>query len=238
MKIKTLIIDDERLARKGLASLLQHIPDIEVVGEAANVDEALKQIDKLKPDLLFLDIEMPERTGFDLLEELIDVPHVVFTTAYNDFAIQAFEVNALDYILKPVSEQRLNEAIQRVRRMITTSQSQPILNDMDEQVFIRDGEKCWFVKLADIRLIESMGNYARIYFDTHKPLIHKTLNALDERLGGKRFFRANRQQIVNLSYVDKIESSYNGGFIIVLKDQTRVEISRRQSVKFKEMMSL
>lgn len=238
MKIKTLIIDDERLARKGLASLLQHIPDIEVVGEAANADEALKQIDKLKPDLLFLDIEMPERTGFDLLEELIDVPHVVFTTAYNEFAIQAFEVNALDYILKPVSEQRLHEAVQRVRRMITTNQSQPILNDMDEQVFIRDGEKCWFVKLADIRLIESMGNYARIYFDTHKPLIHKTLNALDERLGGKRFFRANRQQIVNLSYVEKIESSYNGGFIIFLKDQTRVEISRRQSVKFKEMMSL
>jgi two-component system LytT family response regulator len=238
MKIKTLIIDDERLARKGLASLLQHIPDIEVVGEAANADEALKQIDKLKPDLLFLDIEMPERTGFDLLEELIDVPHVVFTTAYNEFAIQAFDVNALDYILKPVSEQRLHEAVQRVRRMITTNQSQPILNDMDEQVFIRDGEKCWFVKLADIRLIESMGNYARIYFDTHKPLIHKTLNALDERLGGKRFFRANRQQIVNLSYVNKIESSYNGGFIIVLKDQTRVEISRRQSVKFKEMMSL
>ncbi|MFN9519220.1 MAG: LytR/AlgR family response regulator transcription factor, partial [Bacteroidota bacterium] len=110
--------------------------------------------------------------------------------------------------------------------------------DMDEQVFIRDGEKCWFVKLADIRLIESVGNYARIYFDTYKPLIHKTLNALDERLGGKRFFRANRQQIVNLSYVDKIESAYNGGIIIVMKDQTRIEISRRQSVKFKEMMSL
>ena len=238
MKIKTLLIDDERLARKGLTSLLQHIPDIDVVGEAANVDEALKQIDKLKPDLLFLDIEMPERSGFDLLEELIDVPHVIFVTAYNEFAIHAFEVNALDYILKPVSEVRLQEAVQRVRKVMINVQSLPLLKDMDEQVFIRDGEKCWFVKLADIRLIESVGNYARIYFDTYKPLIHKTLNALDERLGGKRFFRANRQQIVNLSYVDKIESAYNGGIIIVMKDQTRIEISRRQSVKFKEMMSL
>ncbi|MFN4972835.1 MAG: LytR/AlgR family response regulator transcription factor [Bacteroidota bacterium] len=236
--MKTLLIDDERLARKGLTSLLQHIPDIDVVGEAANVDEALKQIDKLKPDLLFLDIEMPERSGFDLLEELIDVPHVIFVTAYNEFAIHAFEVNALDYILKPVSEVRLQEAVQRVRKVMINVQSLPLLKDMDEQVFIRDGEKCWFVKLADIRLIESVGNYARIYFDTYKPLIHKTLNALDERLGGKRFFRANRQQIVNLSYVDKIESAYNGGIIIVMKDQTRIEISRRQSVKFKEMMSL
>ncbi|MFN5919808.1 MAG: LytR/AlgR family response regulator transcription factor, partial [Bacteroidota bacterium] len=159
-------------------------------------------------------------------------------TAYNEFAIHAFEVNALDYILKPVSEVRLQEAVQRVRKVMINVQSLPLLKDMDEQVFIRDGEKCWFVKLADIRLIESVGNYARIYFDTYKPLIHKTLNALDERLGGKRFFRANRQQIVNLSYVDKIESAYNGGIIIVMKDQTRIEISRRQSVKFKEMMSL
>ncbi|MFN9519912.1 MAG: LytR/AlgR family response regulator transcription factor, partial [Bacteroidota bacterium] len=117
MKIKTLLIDDERLARKGLTSLLQHIPDIDVVGEAANVDEALKQIDKLKPDLLFLDIEMPERSGFDLLEELIDVPHVIFVTAYNEFAIHAFEVNALDYILKPVSVVRLQVAVERVSKV-------------------------------------------------------------------------------------------------------------------------
>jgi two-component system LytT family response regulator len=237
MKIKTLIVDDEKLARKGLAQLLTNFDEIELAGEAANVDEAIKMIDKLKPDLIFLDIEMPEKSGFDLLEELIDVPHVIFTTAYNEFAIKAFEVNALDYILKPVTEVRLQESLQRIKRLINKDNQLKQI-DLNEQVFIRDGEKCWFVKLADIRLIESVGNYARVHFDVYKPLIHKTLNALDERIGGKHFFRANRQQIVNLNYLDKIETSLSGGFVIRLKDQTKIEVSRRQSVKFKEMMSL
>lgn len=237
MKIKTLIVDDEKLARKGLAQLLTKFDEIELTGEAANVDEAVRMIDKLKPDLIFLDIEMPEKSGFDLLEELIDVPHVIFTTAYNEFAIKAFEVNALDYILKPVTEVRLQESLLRIKRLMT-SDNQTKQVDLNEQVFIRDGEKCWFVKLADIRLIESVGNYARVHFDVFKPLIHKTLNALDERIGGKHFFRANRQQIVNLNYLDKIETSISGCFVIHMKDQTRIEVSRRQSVKFKKMMSL
>jgi two-component system LytT family response regulator len=238
--ITTLIVDDEKLAREGLKAMLREFPEIEVIGEAANVDEALDMIDKLKPALLFLDIEMPEKSGFDLLEELIETPCVVFTTAYNEFAIKAFEVNALDYLLKPIQNQRLREAVAKVKKQLADDVLDKDRSKLDEtdQVFIRDGEKCWFVKLTDIRMIESAGNYAKIFFDTHQPLIHKTLNALDERLSGSMFFRANRQQIINLRYVDKIEPFFNAGFLIYLKDGTKVEVSRRQSVKFKEMMSL
>ncbi len=241
MSITAIIVDDERLAREGLRQLLAETGEIELVGEAANADEAIELVEKHKPQLLFLDIEMPEKNGFDLLEELIETPYVIFTTAYNEFALKAFEVNAMDYILKPIELPRLKEAIARVKKQIVEIDQQPKsirhLSEQD-QVFIRDGDKCWFVKLTDIRMIESAGNYAKIYFDKHQPLIHKTLNALDERLSQSLFFRANRQQIINLHYIDKIEPFFNAGFLIYLKDGTKVEVSRRQSVKFKEMMSL
>ena len=241
MSIKAIIVDDERLAREGLKQLLIETGEIELVGEAANADEAIALVEKHKPQLLFLDIEMPEKNGFDLLEELIETPYVIFTTAYNEFAIKAFEVNAMDYLLKPIELLRLKEAITRVRKQIFEIDQQPKYNRNlceQDQIFIRDGDKCWFVKLADIRLIESAGNYAKLYFDKHQPLIHKTLNSLDERLSQNLFFRANRQQIINLQYIDKIEPFFNAGFLIYLKDGTKVEVSRRQSVKFKEMMSL
>ena len=240
MSIKTIIVDDERLAREGLKNLLTDFPEIDIIGEASNADEAIDIIEKLKPQLLFLDIEMPEKNGFVLLEELIETPCVIFTTAYNEFAIKAFEVNALDYLLKPIQTERLREAVARVKKEIADITADQLKNRLDEkdQVFIRDGEKCWFVKLEDIRLIESAGNYAKIYFDKYHPLIHKTLNALDERLTPSMFFRANRQQIINLRYIEKIEPFFNSGFIIYMKDGTKVEVSRRQSVKFKEMMSL
>ncbi len=238
--ITTILVDDEKLAREGLKALLKEFPEIEIVGEATNADEAIDLIDRLKPQLMFLDIEMPEKSGFDLLEELIETPCVIFTTAYNEFAIKAFEVNALDYLLKPIQSQRLREAIGKVKKQladIVQDRERSTLSEQD-QVFIRDGDKCWFVKLTDIRMIESAGNYAKIFFDTHQPLIHKTLNALDERLSTGIFFRANRQQIINLRYIEKIEPFFNAGFLIYLKDGTKVEVSRRQSVKFKEMMSL
>jgi two-component system LytT family response regulator len=241
MSIKAIIVDDERLAREGLKQLLFEAGDIELVGEAANADEAIELVEKHKPQLLFLDIEMPEKNGFDLLEELIETPYVIFTTAYNEFALKAFEVNAMDYILKPIELTRLKEAIGRVKKQIIEIDQQPKSNKLltdNDQVFIRDGDKCWFVKLTDIRMIESAGNYAKIHFDKYQPLIHKTLNSLDERLSPSLFFRANRQQIINLHYIDKIEPFFNAGFLIYLKDGTKVEVSRRQSVKFKEMMSL
>lgn len=238
--IQTLIVDDERLAREGLKGLLKDFPEIQVIAEASNADEALEIIDKQKPQLIFLDIQMPEKTGFDLLEDLIETPAVIFTTAYDEYAIKAFEVNALDYLLKPVLKDRLAEAISKARKQIDEIRNERLRNKLqpDEKVFIRDGDRCWYIKLEEIRMIESAGNYAKIFFDRYQPLIHRTLNSLDERLSDKQFFRANRQQIINLNYLDKVEPFFNSGFLFYLKDGTKVEVSRRQAVKFKEMMSL
>ena len=240
MSIKTIIVDDERLAREGLKTLLKETSEIEVIAEASNSDEAIELIETLKPQLMFLDIEMPEKNGFELLEELIETPCVVFTTAYNEFAIKAFEVNALDYLLKPIQLPRLNEAIARVKKELSDLHAEKgkIKLGENDQVFIRDGEKCWFVKLTEIRMIESAGNYAKVHFDKYQPLIHKTLNALDERLNPQHFFRANRQQIINTTFIEKIEPFFNAGFLIYMKDGSKVEVSRRQAVKFKELMSL
>jgi two-component system, LytTR family, response regulator len=238
--IQTLIVDDEKLAREGLKNLLKEFPEIQIIAEASNVDEALEIIDKQKPQLVFLDIQMPEKTGFDLLEDLIETPSIIFTTAYDEFAIKAFEVNALDYLLKPIQKDRLSDAILKAKKQIEELKTDRLRNKLapNEKVFIRDGDRCWYVKLEDIRIIESAGNYAKIYFDKYQPLIHRTLNSLDERLSEQMFFRANRQQIINLNFLEKIEPFFNSGFLFYLKDGTKIEVSRRQAVKFKELMSL
>jgi len=242
--MRAIIIDDERLARAELRKLLQDYPEVEVVDEAANADEAINKIDTLQPDLVFLDIQMPGKTGFDMLAELERAPHVIFTTAYDEYALKAFEVNALDYLLKPIEPKRLADAMQKLHvaetkenHIIPENFNQSILTEAD-QVFVKDGERCWFVKLSDIRLFESVGNYAKVFFAANKPLILKSLNALEERLDPKTFFRANRKHIVNLRMIEKIEPYFNGGLLLELKGGEKIEVSRRQTVKFKEMMSL
>ncbi|HVT86312.1 MAG TPA: response regulator [Chitinophagaceae bacterium] len=242
--MRAIIIDDERLARAELKKLLQDFPEIEVIDEAANADEGISKIESLRPDLIFLDIQMPGKSGFDMLSELERTPQVIFTTAYDEFALKAFEVNALDYLLKPVEPKRLADAIQKLHfseskenRPATENINNSILTDND-QVFVKDGERCWFVKLSEIRLFESVGNYAKVFFGPNKPLILKSLNALEERLDEKTFFRANRKHIVNLRMIEKIEPYFNGGLLLELKGGEKIEVSRRQTVKFKEMMSL
>lgn len=240
--IKAIIIDDERLARNELKKLLEQHPEIQVVEEASGVDEGIEKIDIARPDLIFLDIQMPGKTGFDLLTELEKAPRVIFTTAYDEFALKAFEVNALDYLLKPIDPKRLADAIQKLQTEIELEQASLLgtnrgpLTESD-QVFVKDGEKCWFVKLSEIRLFESVGNYAKVYFATNKPLILKSLNALEDRLDERVFFRANRKHIINLHWIEKIEPYFNGGLLVELKGGEKIEISRRQTVKFKEMMS-
>jgi two-component system LytT family response regulator len=242
MSIRTIIIDDERLARNELKKLLQQHNDIDVIEEATNVDEGIEKIEELVPELIFLDIQMPGKTGFDLLAEIDKAPRVIFTTAYDEYAIKAFEVNALDYLLKPIEPKRLNDAIQKLHYEIqkeqASAQNGRSLLTEDDQVFVKDGEKCWFVKLHEIRLFESVGNYAKVFFGTNKPLILKSLNALEERLDERNFFRANRKHIINLRWIEKIEPYFNGGLLIELKGGEKIEVSRRQTVKFKEMMSL
>jgi two-component system, LytTR family, response regulator len=243
MQKKVLIIDDERLARNELKKLLQDFGDIEVIGEAANANEGIEKIEGLSPDLIFLDIQMPGKTGFDMLSELDAAPHVIFTTAYDEYALKAFEVNALDYLMKPIEPKRLADALQKLQMAeekemaAALAASRGILTEAD-QVFVKDGERCWFVKLAEVRLFESVGNYAKVFFGTNKPLILKSLNALEERLDDRVFFRANRKHIVNLRMIEKIEPYFNGGLLLDLLGGEKVEVSRRQAVKFKEMMSL
>ncbi|AYD46212.1 LytR/AlgR family response regulator transcription factor [Arachidicoccus soli] len=241
MLIKALIIDDERPARAELKKLLHDFPAIEIVGEAQNSKEAVEKINELDPDLIFLDIQMPGKNGFEMLSELVQTPKVIFTTAYDEYALKAFEVNALDYLQKPIESKRLEEAMRKLEQSQSSNKETRIdknlLTDKD-QFFVKDGEKCWFVKLADVRLFESAGNYAKVYFENQKPLILKSLNALEERLDERFFFRVNRKHIVNLKWIEKIEPYFNGGLLLELRDGEKVEVSRRQSVKFKEMMSL
>jgi two-component system, LytTR family, response regulator len=241
---KALIIDDERLARNELKKLLQEFPEVEVIGEASNADEGIEKIESLAPDLIFLDIQMPGKTGFDMLVELEKAPHVIFTTAYDEYALKAFEVNALDYLMKPVEPRRLADALQKLHQAeekemaaAMAGVNRGMLSEND-QVFVKDGERCWFVKLAEVRLFESVGNYAKVFFASNKPLILKSLNALEERLDEKVFFRANRKHIVNLRMIDKVEPYFNGGLLLDLHGGEKIEVSRRQAVKFKEMMSL
>jgi two-component system LytT family response regulator len=237
--IRTIIVDDERLARNELRKILTDFPEIEIIEEAINVQDAIEKIEELRPQLIFLDIQMPgNKTGFDLLEVLEYLPKVVFTTAYDEYALKAFEFNALDYLLKPIETKRMAEAIHKVKKQMDQDQNaQKNLLSGNDQVFVKDGERCWFVKLADIRLFESVGNYAKVYFSTNKPLILKSLNALEERLDDRVFFRANRKHIINLHWIEKIEPYFNGGLLVELKGGEKIEISRRQTVKFKEMMS-
>ncbi len=242
MSIKSIIIDDERLARNELKKLLQEHPIIDVIEEAVNAKEGIEKIETFNPDLIFLDIQMPDKTGFDLLAELERIPRVIFTTAYDEYAFKAFEVNALDYLLKPIEPKRLSDAIHKVQVEIEKEKlgihgnNKNPLTDAD-QVFVKDGERCWFVKLSEVRLFESVGNYAKVFFGTNKPLVLKSLNALEERLDTKVFFRANRKHIINVKWIEKIEPFFNGGLLVELKGGEKIEVSRRQTVKFKEMMS-
>ncbi|MFN2422924.1 MAG: LytR/AlgR family response regulator transcription factor [Cryomorphaceae bacterium] len=244
--MRTLIIDDERLARKELGRMLEAHPQLEIIGECTNADEAEKMIAEERPDLIFLDIQMPGRTGFELLESLEYVPRVIFVTAYDEYAIKAFEVNALDYLLKPVEDKRLAEAVNKVAedQSDLDAGKEPADEGSDhllaptDQIFLKDGDKCWFVMLKDVRMFESEGNYVRVYFDKFKPLILKSLNNLEKRLDDRDFFRINRKFIVNLKEIAHIEPWFNGGLKVRLHSGEEMEVSRRQAAKFKDRLSL
>ncbi|MCA6078525.1 LytR/AlgR family response regulator transcription factor [Fulvivirga sedimenti] len=236
--MKALVVDDSRLARNELKRLLKDFDNVQVVGEAANALEAIEKIETDKPDLIFLDIQMPGKNGFELLEELDATPDVIFTTAYDEYAIKAFEFNALDYLLKPVQKDRLAGAINKVVERKDKQESfEGERMGIDDQVFVKDGDRCWFVQLSNVRLFEVDGNYTKIYFEDQRPMIPRTLNYLETRLDPKTFFRANRQQIINLKWVDRIEPWFSGSIKIYMKGGHEVDVSRRQTQRFKELMS-
>ncbi|HKC68977.1 MAG TPA: response regulator [Bacteroidia bacterium] len=237
--MKAIIVDDERLARQELKTMLAEHKDIEVIAECANANEAKEKINQLKPDVVFLDIQMPGKNGLELAQELHPLPELIFITAHDEYALRAFEVNALDYLLKPVQPQRLAETLKKLylKEEEAPQDFRTILTD-DDQVFLKDGERCWFVKLANVRLFESEGNYVRVIFENNRPLILRSLNNLEQRLSPASFFRASRKHIINLKWVENIEPWFNGGLMVKLRGGEQIEISRRQSVKLKDMMSL
>ena len=194
--MKALIIDDERMARQELRQLLAARAEIEIAGEARTGEEALGLIARFEPDVLFLDIRMPGMNGFDLLQHLDDVPQMIFTTAYDEYALKAFEVSALDYLVKPVVPTGLAAAIAKLR---------PSSSSRLEQVFVKDGEQCWLVRVADIFPLESEGNYTRLYFANERPLILRSLAALQERLDPAVFLRVGRRHVINLKWVKRVE---------------------------------
>jgi two-component system, LytTR family, response regulator len=234
--MKAMIIDDEPPARRELRRLLTDFSWVEIIGEAGNIEQAADMVESFTPDLLFLDIQMPGGSGFDLLSRLEHVPAVIFTTAHDEHAVRAFEVDALDYLLKPIDPARLAEALTRVERAHAERAQQP--DDVLEQLFVRDGDRCWFVPLREVRLLSSEGNYIRLSWGERRPMLGRALAALERRLDPNRFFRANRRQIINLDFIENVELGVNGRLHAQLRDGPEVEISRRQAQLFKIKMSI
>lgn len=238
--MKTIIVDDERLAREELKSLLSDYSEIEIIGEYKNAIEAKEAIERDSPDLVFMDIQMPGETGLELLEKIKNPPRTIFVTAYDEYAIKAFELKAYDYLMKPIDPDRLAEVYKRIHEENLTPES--VANNdklkSGEQIFIKDGEKVWFIKIDEIRFFESEGNYVKVHFEKFRPLILRSLNSLEERLDEKLFFRANRKFIINLKHVVGIENWFNGGLQVELSCGTKIEISRRQAIRFKDLFSL
>jgi two-component system, LytTR family, response regulator len=228
--MKALIVDDERIARQELRRLLAAHPEIEIIGEAAGGPEAISLIDELHPEVIFLDIQMPGMSGFDLLAHLRDVPEVIFTTAYDQHALAAFDANALDYLLKPIAPARLATALQKLRTR--RQRIQPA------KIFLRDGERCWIVGFDEIDLLESEGNYTRVFFRKERPLVPGTLTAFEERLNPATFFRASRRHIINLNSIEAAEIGVGGNLVVRMRGGVEVELSRRQSAHLKEILSL
>jgi two-component system LytT family response regulator len=234
--MKALIVDDEPLARRELRRLLAAFEGIEVVGEAGNIDEAREKIESLSPDVAFLDIRMPGGTGFDLLTQLDRVPRIVFTTAYDQYAVKAFEVNALDYLLKPIEPERLAKALGKIQAGAaagTASPEAPV-----EQLFIKDGPRCWFVPLREVSVFSAEGNYVRLAWGMERPLLGRSLTALEEKLDPRRFFRANRSQLINLDFIQSVEAGDGGRLHVQLRDGPEIEVSRRQARLFRARAAL
>jgi len=239
--VNALIVDDERLARSELRRLLSAHPDVTVAGEASNADEAEARARAGDVDVLFLDVQMPGASGFDLLERLDALPLVIFTTAYDEYAVRAFEVNAFDYLLKPIRPERLAAALDKARDAWNAARAgapSAQKRTWSDRVFLRDGDRCWIVALTDIELFEADGNYARAFFNNERPMVRTSLQALEARLDPAVFFRASRRHIINLRHVEAIEEGVDDAYTVRLRGGRAVAISRRQSRRLRETLSL
>ncbi len=250
--MKAIVVEDSRLAREGLVRMLVEFKELDVIGAAEDVSAALALIEQHQPDVIFLDIHMPEQNGFELLAQITYQAKIIFTTAYAEYAVQAFEHNSVDYLLKPISKERLAKAISKLCNQNLSSNkaeendeyeqgneqsNEPILA-LNSRIFVKDNDQCHLIEIVNIDYIESCKNYVQIYFEQKKAFIKKTLNHVETRLPKQLFFRANRQFIINLQSVVTIVETINDGYELTMKDGKTIEISRRNTVKLKALLSL
>jgi two-component system LytT family response regulator len=241
--IKAIIVEDSRLARLELKSQLENISYIECVAEAENIEQALEVYEAHQPELVFLDIDLPDGSGFDFLTQLEQPPHVIFTTAFEDFALKAFDQDAIDYLLKPYTQKRLNQACEKFKLIKENDKNklQTHIEDsmtLTSQFFVKDGNNCWLIKLDQVERFEAMGNYTRVFFENEKPMIYRTLAQIEPRLPQGHFFRISRQNIVQLSKISNVAACSSGGLELTLQSGIKVEVSRRQTSIFKTLLAL
>lgn len=236
--MKTLVVDDSRLAREGLVKMISSHTALEVVGSAADAEQARLLIAEHRPELLFLDIHMPLESGFDLLQSLDYAPRVIFTTAYSEYAMNSFDYHTVDYLLKPISQERLMLAIAKLEQTPKEKPEDAAPLDLESQIFVKDGDRCYLIKTRSISVIESCKNYSRLFFDDRAAFVKKPLNQIDQRLPSPPFFRASRQVIVNLNCVRSIDSAVNDGYEITMGNGKTVAVSRRNAMRLRELLSL
>jgi two-component system, LytTR family, response regulator len=251
MKIRALIVDDEHLARKKLRTLLEQEPDIEIVGECSNGHKAISSIQKLSPDLLFLDIQMPGMDGFSILETVGPerIPAVIFVTAYDQYALRAFDVHALDYLLKPFDKERFQTALDRARAIMDreinsdlNQRLQALLKDIKtekkylERLVIKSGGRVFFLKVEEIDWIDAADNYVHLHIGNESHLLRETMSGLETKLDPTKFLRIHRSTIVNIERIKELRPSFHGEYTVILRNGTQLTLSRSYRDKMHELL--
>lgn len=250
--IRTLIVDDEPLARERVRSLLAEQPGMTVIGEAQDGDQAVEEILAHQPDLVFLDVQMPKKTGFDVIQAVgaDRMPAVVFVTAYDQYALKAFDVHAVDYLLKPFDRERFEGAVDRARRHFNASDNgalksqllrlvqelQPSSAPRQERLIVKTGGRLFFLRADEIDWIEAAGNYVRIHVGKDAHLLRETMNSIEARLDPKLFLRIHRSRIVNMERVKELHPWFNGDYAVILRDGTKLMLSRGYRDKLQERL--
>jgi len=230
--IKTVVVEDSELARMEMQHLLSRLDTISVVGEAKNGKEAIELIESLLPDLILLDIHLPDMDGFQVLNEISTTPPVVFTTAYDEHAVKSFDYNTIDYLLKPIKFSRLQKAVAKIQ----IEEEKPPFS-LDNPIFIKGDDQFHIVQLKEIALFSTEGNYTKVYFKNQTQLIHKSLHQIEKRLDPLHFFRTNRNQLISLNHIVQADKWFKGKLMLTLSNGEKVEVSERQSVKLKQRLS-
>jgi two-component system LytT family response regulator len=247
MTMRAVIVDDEPLARQIIREYLADFPDVKVVGECKNGRQAVRIINEEKPGLVFLDIRMPGMDGFEVLEHLKSIPRIIFSTAYNDFAIKAFEVNAVDYLLKPYDRKRFAKAVRRAmdRHEVSRGDFERIVKLLQEarqtskypsQIFVRVGRKIIAVQTEQVLWIEAEGDYTKLHTEEGSHLSNLSLNALEGRLDPAKFVRLHRSSIVARRAVKQLKSDGEGGFVAMLQNGAQIRVSRAYATKMRELI--